>query len=194
MLFMIFLIIFIIVGFILCFWRDKQSKYKYELTYNHVIRYNTREIIYKLDDYLFSSSLETLPKFSFQQFLNFYNLNPDMWLLTDDHDKIVNIPCRIEWRVPNEIKRYERTFDYYPIFFTNWIELKKYQHWVKQYFKEKEEQKIKEERNQATKEFCELVQKDIDRAYQNLEESINNYQYAVDVVNHTTKKIKTTSK
>lgn len=169
----------IIVGYIITFLWSKTSKYKDKIKQEHCIKYNTRELINRLDNAIFNSTLETLPKFSFQQFLHFYNLNPTMWLLTDDRDKIVNVPCRIEWRPSIQVKQFDRVFDYYPIFFTNWIEFEKYKRWVKRHFKEEKERQIQEERNQATKEFCEIVQKDIDKAYADLNASIKEYHHSV---------------
>ena len=99
---------------------------------------------------------KNLPTFTFEQFLKFYNLNPEEWKIFDEDNKMA-LPARNLGKHGN----YSYEYDYQPIFFTNMFEYKKYRDWAD--IKANELKKIKafEQKNKAEKTILEAVQKDM---------------------------------
>ena len=119
--------------------------------------------------------VKNLPTFTFEQFLKFYNLNPEEWKIFDIDNKIV-LPARNLGRHAG----YSYEYDYQPIFFTNMFEYKKYRDWAN--IKANELKKIKalEQKNKAEKIILEAVQKDMNAIQQTeneLTKIINNSNY-----------------
>lgn len=105
----------------------------------------------------FYNATKDLPTFTFAQFLKFYNLNSDSWVIYR-HDKIAPLPAK---RGKDLFKSYN-TRVYHPIFFTNIFEYFKYKKWAKKKLKEVTKKENMEKQTTATKEFVALVQEDID--------------------------------
>lgn len=119
---------------------------------------------------------KNLPTFTFEQFLKFYNLNPDEWKIFDEDDKMV-LPARKLGRHAGCSYRY----DYQPIFFTNMFEYKKYRDWISIKANELKKAKALEQKNKAERTILEAVQKDIDAIQQTEDELtkiINNSNYS----------------
>jgi hypothetical protein len=117
---------------------------------------------------------KNLPIFTFEQFLKFYNLNPEEWEIFDEDNKIV-LPARNLGK-----HNYSYNYDYQPIFFTNMFEYKKYRDWAVEKAKELKKIKALEQRNKAEKTILEAVQKDMDAIQQTeneLTKIINNSNY-----------------
>ena len=118
---------------------------------------------------------KNLPTFTFEQFLKFYNLNPEEWKIFDEDNKMA-LPARNL----GKHKDYSYEYDYQPIFFTNMFEYKKYRDWAN--IKANELKKIKalEKKNKAEKTILEAVQKDMNAIQQTEDELtkiINNSNY-----------------
>lgn len=110
--------------------------------------------------------VSTLPRFTFSQFLKFYNLNPDSWEFMNK-ENYFEIPAKVEYKEYKTLiglNTYTGYKDYYyhPIFFTNMFEYFKYKKWAKDKFKEVTKKANMERQTNATKEFVALVQEDID--------------------------------
>ncbi len=104
--------------------------------------------------------IKNFPTITFKQFLDFYYLNPDSWILKE---------CRV---YKNNNNRLSFTFTY--------PEWKKYKKWCEQKEKEKENQRKHEQeleaikkQNEITRQILEEVQKDIDRTRKKSEKEIN---------------------
>ena len=118
---------------------------------------------------------KNLPTFTFEQFLKFYNLNPEEWKIFDEDNDIV-LPAR------NLRKHggYSYEYDYQPIFFTNMFEYKKYRDWANVKANELKKKKAFEQKNKAEKTILEAVQKDMNAVQQTEDELtkiINNSNY-----------------
>ena len=98
-----------------------------------------------------------LPTFTFIEFIDFYNLNQDLWYYYNWNDKLAPIPA-LRNEVPTHIMNTE--YDYHPIFFTNAFEYKKYRKWAKLMLKNKNKNDSHIAKAQAKKEILERVQKD----------------------------------
>lgn len=107
-----------------------------------------------------------LPQFTFNQFLDFYKLNPEHWIIKSDEKCIAKFPIR--WEEDKERnKRIYLSFDgpyykYYGIFFTDSKEYMKYRKWATEEILHQEKETITKMRDYKTKEICDLVQTDID--------------------------------
>ena len=123
---------------------------------------------------------KNLPTFTFEQFLKFYNLNPEEWEIFDEDNKIV-LPARNL----GGHKGYSYYHDYQPIFFTNMFEYKKYRDWATEKVNELKKIKALEQRNKAEKIILKAVQKDMDAIQQTEDELtkiINNSNYMLKVM------------
>lgn len=96
-----------------------------------------------------------LPKFTFNQFLKFYNLNPESWYLKGYTDGFLN---EQEYYVP-----VKKDGKYHSIYFTNFYNYLRYVSWYENKHKEETVEKETKIRNEATEEFCASIQKDIDK-------------------------------
>ncbi len=118
---------------------------------------------------------KNLPKFTFERFLQFYNLNPEKWKIFDRNNK-VTLPARNL----GGHKGYSYYHDYQPIFFTNMFEYKKYRDWAVEKVDELKKMKVLEQKHKAEKTILEAVQKDMDAIQQTENELttiINNSNY-----------------
>ena len=120
---------------------------------------------------------KNLPTFTFEQFLKFYNLNPEEWKIFDKDNKIA-LPARNL----GEHRDYNYEYDYQPIFFTNMFEYKKYRDWATEKVNELKKIKALEQRNKAEKTILRAVQKDMDAIQQTEDELTkiiknSNYNY-----------------
>jgi hypothetical protein len=110
----------------------------------------------------------SLPKFTFSQFLKFYNLNPNAWEIMNEQD-FYPIPARLEIVVKKYNYLPNTTYYFYhPIFFTNATEFWKYCKWAKKQFKNIRNKAA----NEATKKVIELVQMDIDKIREENEKTL----------------------
>ena len=119
--------------------------------------------------------VKSLPTFTFEQFLKFYNLNPEEWKIFDIDNKIV-LPARNLGRHDG----YSYEYDYQPIFFTNMFEYKKYRDWANAKVDELNKKKAFEQKKKAEKTILEAVQKDMNAVQQTEDELtkiINNSNY-----------------
>ena len=117
---------------------------------------------------------KNLPTFTFEQFLKFYNLNPEEWEIFDEDNKIV-LPARNLGK-----HNYSYNYDYQPIFFTNMFEYKKYRDWASIKANELKKTKALEQKNKAEKTILEAIQKDMNAIQQTEDELtkiINNSNY-----------------
>ena len=116
---------------------------------------------------------KNLPTFTFEQFLKFYNLNPEEWKIVDKQDKIT-LPAR-------NLGIYGTySYNYQPIFFTNMFEYKKYRDWATEKIDELKRIKTLEQRNKAERIILKAVQKDMNAIQQTEDELtkiINNSNY-----------------
>lgn len=126
------------------------------------------EILYKYQTYNLNNPKQ-LPRFSFNQFLQFYKLNPDQWEFHDEKGGIFDYPARLE------INKHHCWCEYlyYPIFFTDMIENKKYKKWAK-----KESKRIKDIENnkaqdEATRKIIGFVNEDIEEARAEMVKALN---------------------
>lgn len=130
--------------------------------------------------------IRTLPRFSFDQFLSFYNTNPDGWSLTDkvynpytatDYEMLRNYPVR---KIKKEAPIVERTglcinyvntttYENHPIFFETYDDFIKYQEWAKEEIKNLQNAEEMAKRKKATIDFINVIQADIDAAKTNCE-------------------------
>ena len=118
---------------------------------------------------------KNLPAFTFDNFLQFYNLNPKEWQIIDTDGNVV-LPAR---KIGQKVY-YSYEYDFQPIFFTNMFEYKKYRDWAAEKVKEMKKEKNNENRNKAEKTILEAVQKDMDSIQQTEDELtkiINNNPY-----------------
>lgn len=99
---------------------------------------------------------KNLPTFTFDNFLQFYNLNPKEWQIMDTDGKVV-----LPGRKLGQKAYYGYEYDYQPIFFTNMFECKKYRDWAAQKVNEMKKEKNNENRNKATETILNAVQEDI---------------------------------
>ena len=119
---------------------------------------------------------KNLPTFTFEQFLKFYNLNPEEWKIFDTDNKIV-LPAR---NLGKRKTYFRCEYDYQPIFFTNMFEYKKYRDWANIKANEIKKTKDLEQKNKAEKIIFEAVQKDMNAIQQTEDELtkiINNSNY-----------------
>lgn len=119
---------------------------------------------------------KNLPTFTFEQFLKFYNLNPDEWKIFDEDNKMAALPARNLGKHRN----YSYEYDYQPIFFTNMFEYKKYRDWANIKANELKKAKALEQKNKAEKTILAAVQKDMNAIQQTEDELtkiINNSNY-----------------
>lgn len=106
----------------------------------------------------FYNATKDLPTFTFAQFLKFYNLNSDSWVIYNKG--LAPLPAKRGKDLSNYSCSYSRV--YHPIFFTNVFEYFKYKKWAKKKLKEIIKKENMEKQTNATKEFVALVQEDID--------------------------------
>ena len=99
---------------------------------------------------------KNLPTFTFDNFLQFYNLNPKEWQIMDTDGKVV-LPAR----KLGQKAYYGYEYDFQPIFFTNIFEYKKYRDWAAEKVNEMKKEKNNENRNKATETILNAVQEDI---------------------------------
>lgn len=119
----------------------------------------------------FISNINTAPRFTFEQFLQFYALNTDAWRIENFSGTApLEVPIRLEEHVSY------RGFDCiaHPIWFTDDQEWDKYMDWVIHEFLELREAKRQKAENAHTEAFIKLVQSDIDEAYRNLHKAMEN--------------------
>lgn len=121
---------------------------------------------------------KNLPTFTFEQFLKFYNLNPEEWKIFDENNKIA-LPARKLGKHSDYIS-YE--YDYQPIFFTNMFEYKKYRDWANIKANELKKTKALEQKKKAEKTIFEAIQKDMNAIQQTEDEltkiiNDSNYDY-----------------
>ena len=109
---------------------------------------------------------KNLPTFTFEQFLKFYNLNPDEWKIFDEDKKMAVLPARKLGRHRN----YSYEYDYQPIFFTNMFEYKKYRDWANVKLSESKKTKALEQKKKAEKTIFEAIQKDMNAIQQTEDE------------------------
>lgn len=118
---------------------------------------------------------KNLPIFSFEQFIKFYNLNPEEWTIFDK-DSEITLPARNLGKHSD----YTYEYDYQPIFFPNMFEYKKYHDWAVEKASELKKVKALEKKNQAERTILEAVQKDMNAIQQTEDELtkiINNSNY-----------------
>ncbi len=128
------------------------------IEYNSLKNDNNYYYIYHSLTYSdFYNAVKDFPVFTFTQFLKFYNLNPDSWVIYIDNE-IAPLPAK---RGKN-LHGYYNSRVYHPIFFTNIFEYFKYKKWAKNKLKETTKKANMEKQTAATKEFIALVQEDID--------------------------------
>jgi hypothetical protein len=125
---------------------------------------------------------KNLPIFSFEQFIKFYNLNPEEWEIFDK-DSEITLPARNL----GKHRDYTYEYDYQPVFFPNMFEYKKYHDWAVEKANELKKVKALEKKNQAERTILEAVQKDMNAIQQTEDElakiiSNSNYNYSE---NHT---------
>ena len=101
------------------------------------------------------ADMTTVPKFTFDQFLKFYNLNPEAWEIMSVTNFLF-IPARVKYEEYNPLtiweKIYRTNYEYYPIFWYDNYEFKKHQ-----------QNELQKKQNEATKQILEFVQADIDK-------------------------------
>jgi hypothetical protein len=120
---------------------------------------------------------KNLPTFTFDNFLQFYNLNPEEWKIFDEDNNMV-LPAR---NLGKHKGGYSYAYDYQPIFFTNMFEYKKYRDWANAKANELKKKKAFEQKNKAEKTILEAVQKDMNAIQQTEDELtkiINNSNYS----------------
>lgn len=118
---------------------------------------------------------KNLPTFTFDNFLQFYNLNPEEWQIMDTDGKVALPARKIDQKV-----YYSYEYDFQPIFFTNMFEYKKYRDWVDIKINELKKTKALEQKHKAEKIILEAVQKDMNAIQQTeneLTKIINNSNY-----------------
>lgn len=108
----------------------------------------------------FYNATKDLPTFTFAQFLKFYNLNPNSWVICNHSKELAPLPAKRGKDLSNYSCSYSRV--YHPIFFTNIFEYFKYKKWAKNKLKEVTKKDDIERQTAATKKFVALVQEDID--------------------------------
>ena len=116
-----------------------------------------------------------LPTFTFDNFLQFYSLNPKEWQIMDTDGNMV-LPAR---KIGQKVY-YGFEYDFQPIFFTNMFEYKKYRDWANIKANELKKFKALEQKNKAEKTILEAVQKDMNAIQQTeneLTKIINNSNY-----------------
>ena len=106
----------------------------------------------------FYNATKDFPTFTFAQFLKFYNLNSDSWVIYKQN-RVVPLPAKRGKDLPGY---YKGSRVYHPIFFTNIFEYFKYKKWAKKKLKEATKKANMERQTTATKEFIALIQEDID--------------------------------
>ena len=89
---------------------------------------------------------KNLPTFTFNNFLQFYNLNPKEWQIMDTDGNMV-LPAR---KLGKKVY-YSCEYDFQPIFFTNIFEYKKYRDWATEKVNEIKKNKTLEQKNKAEK-------------------------------------------
>lgn len=109
---------------------------------------------------------KNLPTFTFEQFLKFYDLNPEEWKIFDEDNKMAVLPARNL----GEHRYCSYIYDYQPIFFTNMFEYKKYRDWANVKANELKKIKALEKKNKAEKTIFEAVQKDMNAIQQTEDE------------------------
>ena len=125
---------------------------------------------------------EELPKFSFDQFLQFYKLNPEHWIITSAYSDEGLYPCRLPLRWERSEKNY---FDinYYPIGFTNAKEYSRYRAWAQDEVENNKNKNYDSAQMKNTKIICDLVQQDIDNirkeALENCEQAA---AYSIEII------------
>jgi hypothetical protein len=124
-------------------------------------------------------STKNLPLFTFKQFLQFVNVNPEAWYFLDkSNDDEIVAPCHIDrinnpnckvWngRLLNPMITVAN-----PIFFKSFFDWCKYVHWCKKMMKEKEEYNNNQEKKENIERFCAAMQRDIDAARVELEKAV----------------------
>lgn len=147
------------------------------LPYLNIIKDNNIHIYYKDAYNNWYGEGKNLPTFTFDNFLQFYNLNPKEWQIMDTDGKVV-LPAR----KLGQKAYYGYEYDFQPIFFTNMFEYKKYRDWAAEKVKKIKKEKNNENRNKAEKTILEAVQKDMNSIQQTEDEltkiindSHNNY-------------------
>ena len=131
-------------------------------------------IDYKATLFGITVNTKNLPLFSFDQFLKFVNLNPEVWYFLDKSDNDITVPCRIE-KIPNpDYNGYNAQYKILsnPIFFKTFIDYMRYIHWCKKMIKEKRKFNNNKELRENTESFCKAVQRDIDAAHVELEKAV----------------------
>ncbi len=109
--------------------------------------------------------MTTVPKFTFDQFLKFYNLNPEAWEIMNNKNFLF-VPARVKYekyKAHGYNNYYYTDYKYYPIFWTNNYEFKRYCHWATEQFEKRQKNEIQKKQNEATKQILEFVQADIDK-------------------------------
>lgn len=145
----------------------------WKLRYNNVMK---KEHTYTYTYGSLDIKVDELPRFKFDQFIKFYNLNPESWELWTKYNTYLPAKKSYEdYPVSTGYctKQYYRTYYYHVIGFPNIIEYRKYYKWAKSKQHKMLLNNQTKAQNAATKKICELVQKDIDAARADLEQALN---------------------
>lgn len=132
------------------------------------------EIPYKYKKYDLKNPKQ-LPRFSFNQFLQFYKLNPDQWEFHNGKE-IFDYPARLEinkHQTVNFPSQFWCEYFYYPIFFTDMIENRKYKKWAKKEFKRIKNIENNKAQNEATRKIIGFVNEDIEEAKAEMVKALN---------------------
>lgn len=99
---------------------------------------------------------EMLPRLTFKQFLSFYNVNPDKWLIMDE-ERWYYHPTRLYKNKDDQPIAFKTIFDYI-----------KYVKWIKKQFKNKKEK----ERDKKLQAIVDDVKKDIQEVQEEHQKAI----------------------
>ena len=183
----------IFIGIVICIGIASRRIIPLYSWYKKLIKLDTRliEFTYKTKlrgctyNFTKSHNVKALPKLTFKQFLDFYNVNPDSWIFSDIENGCTDIPCKLSskiifkddiYYIGNDITQY---YDTHFIFFKTFRDYYKYYKWVRALRNQIQESKIKEQQNTEMRRLCDAVQMDIDAARQNLENVISDTEKVV---------------
>lgn len=133
---------------------------KYRTLERKYVKYYNPNALFDYD--IRTINCKEIPLFSFNSFLNFYNLNPEQWIYYTK-DEIMPYPTRKEVIIRKFGNCEDVRNEYYPIFFSTLNDYRKYKKWAEAEFKSMEENKNSKRRYENTEELIKLIQKDIDK-------------------------------
>ena len=121
----------------------------------------------------------TLPRFTFKQFLRFYNLNSNAWEIYYVNGDWNSLPARLQ------------NNQYYPIFFTNAFEYWKYTRWAKKMASQSEGQNNNQKQYENTKKIISFIQEDINKIQIDYKNNLSNTENTLTTALENLKKERT---